>query len=705
MAYLVLICGLSLATAIILESRLSLNTLIERAVMIFSLAAVQMLLSVQVLSLATYLNGQGLILAGLASASLAGCAWKILRPPASRVSWRQLWQNAQSGLLAGKDRRFVVTLFFVAAGMLGLNALAGVFMAPLGDAYHFDRPLFWMQNQSIAPPVAYNPWITATSFAGEALGLPGFVFCKSGTMWLGIVWLAGALSLGVAFSLAGRLGCNPRASMVAAVLLLAIPVWHQYFIEANAAMCLAGLWVGASVLFMMGCEGAVGLTGELLSRLGCSVFCLMLGCGAKNTTIFLTPVFLLALAICLRRLLFQTRVVRTLAGWGLAGILCSGMLWNYACNIKRYGSIGGPTAMQELLVSNDQSISAIWTRCCRGAVLFLSDVSRLPRSSQGRYDALCEKTVGLLGGRKELAEDVGGSAHFAVGSGFGLIGPVVILPAFFYGAVRFLRARNEAGRKDKVPASRNFWLLLLFVTGYASLCHVLLKSQDIGLWRVMPAFPVLAAPVCGLLLEGPWRRSIALMLAGLCALIPIAGNLVMVENRIGANEPATRQESGGVVQRLYAKIGKPPPMEVECQWGNEAPRKALLHEPYNNREIVLLFLQKARHPTVIALAGGFTSRAYYFFGPDLSNRVTSLVDFAKHGQLLEPPSDTGYLVFLPGCGIDTATQSLWAARHDYEQFLRVEAKGEILFASFQKIPNPDSRDPAATKENSSPSGF
>ena len=110
--------------------------------------------------------------------------------------------------------------------------------------------------------------------------------------------------------------------------------------------------------------------------------------------------------------------MRVLAVWGTAGVLCSGVFWNYAWNFKWYGNIGGPPAMRELLVSRDQSIPSVWTRCCRGAVLFLFDVTWLPRSADKTYEAVCQKAVGFLGGQKELTEDVNESLSiFAVGSG------------------------------------------------------------------------------------------------------------------------------------------------------------------------------------------------------------------------------------------------------------------------------------------------
>ncbi len=125
MACLILVCGFSLATAILLESRLSLNTLMERAVMIYSLAAVQLVLSVQALSLITSLNSHGLIWAGLVSVCLAMCALRVWRAPDSRVSWGHLFRGARTELAVEKDGRFVLTLFLVAAAVMGLMRLQG----------------------------------------------------------------------------------------------------------------------------------------------------------------------------------------------------------------------------------------------------------------------------------------------------------------------------------------------------------------------------------------------------------------------------------------------------------------------------------------------------------------------------------------------------------------------------------------------------
>jgi hypothetical protein len=89
---------------------------------------------------------------------------------------------------------------------------------------------------------------------------------------------------------------------------------------------------------------------------------------------------------------------------------------------------------------------------------------------------------------------------------------------------------------------------------------------------------------------------------------------------------------------------------------------------------------------VIAFAGEVTSDAYYFFGPDLCNQITPLVDNRKPEQLLEPPTNADYLIFAQNYVIDPVKQNLWAMRHGYKPFLQVNRERECLFLAFQKNP-------------------
>ena len=682
MICLILTFALFVAAAAAIESLLLLNTLFERVVMVFSIAAGLLILSGQILSLGTMLNSRGLVWASIVIAGLGFCVRLILPPPGNRIPWKKLLDAAQVELGGEKDGRFVLFLMVAALGYMGLNAVAGAFMLPLGgDAYHYEMPLFWVQNQSIKPFVTHDPRIICASFAGEMLGFPGYSFCKSGAASLAIVWIGGSLSLWLVFLLARRLGCSPRASAVAMILPLGVGSWQQCFIQADAHMCLAGLWCAAGLLFLMRCRGAVELSQEVLTRLGCAVFCCTLGCSAKNSTIFLAPFFLLATAAILRRLLFKRSVFLVVSGVGVAALLCSGMLWNYAWNFKFCGNISGPPSLQETL-AKDHSIGAVWTRCCRGATLFVLDTGWLPRPAQKTYTALCQKTVRLLGGSDVLTDDLEYLYHFRdlrPGSGLGLIGPVFILPAFIYGAILFCRQKLNSNAPTDPTNRADYILLLLAVMIFAFTCHALLRWQNMGLWRLMPAFTMLAAPVTGLLFERRSLRVVAIALVIMSLLVSVVGNLSQISNRFArGNVP---------LQQFFAKLGKQPREEVACQWGNEAAEKMILYEPYYCLEIPLLFLQRAKHPAVIAFAGGFTSSAYYFFGPDFSNRIMPLVDCRNPEQLLAQPTNADYLVYLPEIAIDTEKLNLLTAQQGYHPFLRVNREGRCIFLSFEKNSN------------------
>ena len=328
--------------------------------------------------------------------------------------------------------------------------------------------------------------------------------------------------------------------------------------------------------------------------------------------------------------------------------------------------------------------------CSSMPILYIALGRRLdyPYSAGKAYEATCQKTVRVLGGKGELAEDdksqfnnanIFNFRNLRPGSGIGLIGPIFVLPAFLYGAVRLWRQRYGTRGAARFSGYRDFLLLLLVVAGYAFMCHVLLKWQSIGLWRLMPAFTVLAVPVCGLLLEKRSIRIIALTLAGVGAMVSLAGNLSMMSNRYAT-------DNHNPLQQLLLKLGKQPRVVMEYRWANEVSQKAFRHEPYNNREIALMFLSHAKHPAVIAFAGGSCSDAYYFFGPDLSNRIMPLVDIRYPEQLLEPASNADYLVFPQNSAIDPEKQNVWARQRGYRPFLRVDQQDKCLFLSFEKIP-------------------
>jgi hypothetical protein len=201
MASLTLVYLLCLITGAGMESRLSLNNLLERIVVVFTLAAGQLLIAVQGLSLIVRLDGVWLISANaLLTALCIGVVW--FWPPATgRISWRTLLDRNGREIAAQKKEPLVLLLLALALVDTVIHCLLGAAMIPMGDSYHYEMPLFWVQHQTIDHFPVNNPRINCISFLAEALTMPGFMYLHSSVMFVAISFGAGVLCLGVVFAL------------------------------------------------------------------------------------------------------------------------------------------------------------------------------------------------------------------------------------------------------------------------------------------------------------------------------------------------------------------------------------------------------------------------------------------------------------------------------------------------------------------------
>ncbi|MGA2247315.1 MAG: hypothetical protein ABSH48_20175, partial [Verrucomicrobiota bacterium] len=248
MIELALVYILCLVSAAGIESRFLLNNPLERILAILTLAAGHLALAVQLLSLLHFLTGGGLLLMCLAMALAGWWVTRLWPLPAGRLSWQDLSKKHRAETVGVKGYGPALWLLAFAAGLMFIYCILGACMFPLGDSYHHEKPLYWIQNRSIEPFVVNNPRINTTSFTDSALALPGYLYCRSGFMFAVITLCAGILSLAIVFSLARKLGCSWPASACASVLLLGISTFATPFLEVGVASYLAALWVGASLL-------------------------------------------------------------------------------------------------------------------------------------------------------------------------------------------------------------------------------------------------------------------------------------------------------------------------------------------------------------------------------------------------------------------------------------------------------------------------
>jgi hypothetical protein len=670
---------LCLVSAAGIESRFLLNNPLERILAVLTLAAGHLILAVQVLSLFHFLTGGGLLLACLVLALAGWWATRIWPSPAGRLSWPDLFKKLRAETVGVKGFGPALWLLAFAAALIFIYSILGACMFPLGDSYHHEKPLFWIQNHSIGPFVANNPRNNATSLADSALALPGYLYCRSGFMFVFIAFSAGILSLAIVFSLARKLGCSWSAAAGASVLLLGISTFALPFLEGAVASYLAAVWVGASLLFLMDDQNSlVAPARERLARLGFSTVCFLMACGMKNTCIFLAPFYLAGLAICGRRLLLEKKVLLVLAAAGMLGLLYSGTGWNYVQNIKWYGNPQGPPFMQAH-VSKELNFRSAWTRVARGAVLFAADVLYIPSSARNAYGTVCQKAVRAMGGKNELGED-GVFYNFdkekiSPRAACGLVGVIFLLPALVIGARRVTAKIEPAGKVSPLPRT-NIGLLLLFGFGYFITCHLILRWQSIGLWRLMPAFPVIMAPLFGLLLERFRYRFAALLLVILSSLAFLVSDASMMERRFPS------LDNNRILKKL-AGMGKQHSSKLICQWTNQPPQDLIVREDYSDREIQQKFLGQVDHAAVIAFVGGENSDAYYLFGRDFSNTVIELNDSRNPGPLSPPPGNAEYLVF--GQHYDAGADKIaWASNQGYSPVFQVSSGKDCVFLAFKK---------------------
>jgi hypothetical protein len=678
LAFIYILCFIF---AVSIESRFLLNNLLERVLVVLTLVAAQLILAVQLLSLFNFLTGGGLLLACLGFALAGWGTTRIWPLPTGRLSWKDILTKCRAEMIGPKEHLPALWLLVFGAGLISLYSLLGAFMIPLDDSYHYEKPLFWIQNHSIAPSVVSNPRINTTSFADAALALPGYLYCRSGLMFVVVTLCAGIMSLGVVFSLARKLGCSWPAAACASLLMLGCSIFALPFLTVSVASYLAALWVGASLMFLMEYHNSSeALSNEQLSKLGFSVACFLMACGAKNTTIFLAPFYLVGLAICVQRFLFKKKVILILAVSGMLGLLCSGVAWNYVQNAKWYGNPKGPPFMQAHL-SKELNFHSVWTRVARGTILMASDWLYIPISARDAYATLCQKAVHVIGGKNKLGEDDiffnFEKEKISPRSACGLVGVIFLLPALVVSVQRMTGKSDSAG-KVKSFHRINIALLLLFGLGYFLMCHMFLRWQSIGLWRLMPAFPVIAAPLFGLLMERFRYQLTALLMVIFSSLFFLTFDSGMMARRFASFD------NNRFLKKL-TEFGRQHSFKVEYQWMNESPQGLVIREDYSARQIQQKFLERVDHAAVIAFVGTVDSGAYYLFGRDFSNKLILLADSRNPDQLLTPPGNAKYLVFGRDCKID-ADKIAWASSHGYLLVFQVFKENECIFAGFKKIP-------------------
>ena len=320
------------------------NTLVKRVVFVFTFAAGQMLITIQGLSLISRLDGLNLAIWNCLVTMLVVGIFRFLPRGDRRLSWGVLLKGAWNQIASQKSDGVLLALFGVAALSLCLNLGMGEMLNPFGDSYHFEMPQFWIQNHTIAPFPVNNPRINTTSFVGEALVFPGYLYLHTANIFAVLTLFACVIDLAIVFALARRIGCDMCASLCAVPVVLGFPLFVLTLhgvIEVGSY--LAAMWIGAAIVFLIDARPLASVTRTGLVDLGCLIICFVMACGAKNTAIMLAPVYVIALLAVYRGFVLKPSVVTILSVCGCVALLSSGVAWNYAVNKIWYGNSRDPS--------------------------------------------------------------------------------------------------------------------------------------------------------------------------------------------------------------------------------------------------------------------------------------------------------------------------------------------------------------------------
>ena len=329
-------------------------------------------------------------------------------------------------------------------------------------------------------------------------------------------------------------------------------------------------------------------------------------------------------------------------------------------------------------LAKDMRPRAAWTRLVRGSALVLFDTLWSPPSVRGMFQGVCDKAVTVAGGLGQLAED---DEFYNFGEktktplkGFGIMGILIVVPAIFILGRRCLSEKCWATDRGGGCHRSNAFIVLLFLIGSFVVAHVLLRSQQAGVMRLVPACFVLPAVPCAILLT---RRVARVLVLG----ILIASTVVFTMynlNSLGRRFTKVRENP---IVKVINRLGNQHTLPINYQWSGTPPLVLVAQEDYTTREICAQFLKGIRQPAVIGFVGNVNAESSWLFGDEFCNKVILLSDVRKPGEILEPSADVDYIVF----DHDWLENANWAARHGYHLIFRATTEETCILSAFKKI--------------------
>ena len=671
---LVLVCLLALGSGWRLTRHLALGSLLGRCLMTFTFAAAQWLLAIQLLSLTRQLTAGGFLLANGLLTLAVFLIFQRKGPVRTGISLG----DVGCFLEAVRRHRVEAAMVAMAAAAVLVACGTGWAMFPMEtDIYHFTMPLFWKQHATILPFLSFDARLIGVVFASEGLGFPGYLYMGSPVMFCLLSAVVAGFVVWTVSGLALQVGAPRLAAVLAGVMVVGFGPFFSSCLGFRTDMLLAALWFGASIYFLL--ESRAALQNKPDARLlFCSVFCLLMSCGAKNVVVLQGPPYLICLGLIHGRRLWSRPVLAALSVAGVTGMLASGVVWSYASNQYWFGTWKGGQELQGT-VSTDFSPRSVWTRLCRGGVTLLYDVVWVPVRWRETYAQVCQRSVQVLGGKRRLAED---DEFFSFeqdkirpGLGLGLLGFSVFAPGLMAGFAFWFRARRK--RDPEALGASNCGILILLTIGSFIFYYAALRWQSIGLTRLMLAVVIVGAPLAAMLLRWRWFRVAACGVLFVSLAIYTTYGFGLALRRAGIPNPGWLAAKIMSLQRDHSQ-------EIEYQWEGETPGILLVREGYTYREIYQLFFSRLTGPATVGYASPFWGEGYYAFGNGLSNKVVSLSDSRQPERIVVPPPEVDYLMVAGYGEIPPIDASVLQG---FQRLFQASSGGKPIFIVFSRRPS------------------
>lgn len=596
------------------------------------------ILLVQLFSLAVWLTPLGLALGSLGAALLIQFACRRIAKNANPLDgFRDFPQAIKSWLQATFTWPACAMGGVLLACML-LLLYFGLEIHPIGDSYHFTRPLYWLQHGTIAPFPAANYRINALAPGSDILSLPLLMYFGISSTRVLMAPICLLMLVPLIQRLCVQLGATPRAGLLAALVCTSGSILLNSILYGWSDILLPGVCLATSVVLLMASRKEEGKLDPL--NLGFSVLFLIMAVGFKNLLAFATPGYaLILLATHGWRWLLPRGLVVGASG-ALAGVILSAFAWNYTSNLIHYGRLTGPPALasDSLATLNVPDVS---TRVARGLIQVL-DVTYTPGFLEKGHRDFKSRLSDLLGASRVLeGESPSGDRRFDSQDtqdrkGFGWPGLLLVIGTGWGLAAHLLRPSMLRRVESRQALALLALLLIHFI-----LVHGLVVWMDYGRLRFAAPLLFVLAPAIAPLLGRRWLRNLV------AAIIVMHTGLLVLKSAVVTYR--YKESAGPIASVLLKKLGLPLGAGKLSYTLVTPTQQTESYNLFKPSEIYHVAASVIDQGATIGLITTRNSQEHFLFGQHSTNRVLPLIP--SDPDLLTKKNQCQFIVIEPNAKV------------------------------------------------------